>query len=113
MNMQKIKLSSKKLISGLIIVGGIIFSANASAKQPSIEKAVTAFIVNQSQQLVQEMGIELKQSIATGIKNLTFTDALILISADEIQVVSKNITEDNTSLKNRSKTNLSTKKSAE
>ncbi|MCJ8318755.1 MAG: hypothetical protein MJK12_03925 [Colwellia sp.] len=112
MRMQSIKLTSKKFISSLLVIGGVIFSMNASAAQPSIESAVTEYVVNQSQQLVQAMAIELKQTIADEINSFSVAESLLWGSEELTQVANEPSNKQESKIKN-TETKISTKKSAE
>ncbi len=92
MKMQNIKSTSKKFISGLLVIGGMMFSMTASAQQPSVTTSVTEFVVNQSQQLVKEMAVQLKQTINEEIKNFSIADSLIWDSEESSQVANKKLT---------------------
>jgi hypothetical protein len=108
MKMQSITLNSKKFISGLLVVGSFVFSINASAEQPTVESAVTEYIVQQSQQLVQTMTVELKQTIAEEINNFSVADSLLWGSEELTQIVKEEKMKQVKKIKNQS-----TKKSAE
>lgn len=108
MRMQSITSSSKNFISGLLVVGSFIFSMNASADQPSVESAVTDYVVQQSQQLVQTMTVELKQTIADEINNFSVADSLLWGSEELTQIVKEEKIKQVNKIKNQS-----TKKSAE
>jgi len=113
MRMQSIKLNSKKFISSLLVVGCTVFSMNASAAQPSVESAVTEYVVHQSQQLVQAMAVELKQTIADEISHFSIADSLLWGSEELTQVAAE--TENNKQVRKINNTEIkkSTKKSAE
>jgi len=76
MRMQSIKSNSKKFISSVLVVGGLIFSMNVNAVEPSIESEVTAYVVEQSKQLIEAITSELKQTIADEINQFSVLTAL-------------------------------------
>ena len=83
-----IQSSSKKMISSLIIAGGILLSATANAQQSTIEISATEFVVQQSQQLVEEMAVQLKESIANEISQFSVAESLIWGSEEIKETVS-------------------------
>jgi len=86
MRMQSIKSNNKKFISRLLVVGGLIFSMNVNAVEPSIESEVTAYVVEQSKQLIEVMANELKQTIADEINQFSILSALPWPAEEETKV---------------------------
>jgi hypothetical protein len=93
MRIQSIKSNSKKFISGVLIVGGFIFTVNANAAESSIESEVTAYVVEQSKQLIEVMTSELKQTITDEINQ--FSVLATLPWRDEEKALSVSETEIN------------------
>ena len=89
MRIQSIKLNSKKFMSSVLVVGGLIFSVNVNAAEPTIEREVTAYVIEQSKQLVEVMTSELKQTIADEINQLSVASALPWIEEEQMLAVRK------------------------
>jgi len=116
MKMQNMKSTSKKLIGSLLVISTMMFSFNASAQQPSVENSVTTFVVEQSQQLIKEMAVQLKQSINDEIKSFSVADSLIWGSEELTQVAIKAQSDkenENRKPANKKPSNKLNKKSAE
>lgn len=107
------KLFLQKLTLGLLLTSGIAF--NASAQQPTLENTVTQFVVAQGQVALQELTVQLKQTIADEINQFSVTEALIWAAEENTQLVneqSKTEKKTKTTVKAKAKTQ-STNTSAE
>jgi|GEM_PF-6660600 len=89
MRIQSIKLNSKKFMSSVLVVGGLIFSVNVNAAEPTIESEVTAYMIEQSKQLIEVMTSELKQTIADEINSLSVASVLPWLEEEQMLVVKK------------------------
>jgi len=86
--MSKKSQTIKTMTIALAISLASIFSFNASAiTTPSIEVAISDFVVAQGQQMIKQLNDQLQQSIANEVKEFSFT----LSVADIEQQVSKTI----------------------
>ena len=117
MKIQGIKINTKTLINGLLVAGGLILSMSASATQPSVERAVKVYVLQQSQQLTHLMRVELKQAITAELSQFSVADSLSWESEALIQVASatpnsKGVS-NSTNKKNNHTANQLTKKSTD
>lgn len=102
----------KDLSLALVFIGsliGVSTSVNA-APAPSVESAISEFVVTQGKNMIAELNVQLQQSIENEIKtfstNLSLNDASAWLNAD--QQVKKATPSMNTAAEKQSKNKINT-----
>ena len=79
----------------LIISLGAVFSVNASATPSSIEDSISEMVLAQGQQVMNDLTMQLQQSITTEISNFSInfsfddsiTESLAWLTEDQVTVI--------------------------
>ena len=85
----------KNISMALIISLGAIFSVNASAAPSSIEDSISEMVLAQGQQVMNDLTMQLQQSITTEISNFSInfsfddsiTESLAWLTEDQVTVI--------------------------
>jgi len=85
----------KNISMALIISLGAVFSVNASATPSSIEDSISEMVLAQGQQVMNDLTMQLQQSITTEISNFSInfsfddsiTESLAWLTEDQVTVI--------------------------
>jgi len=74
----------------LFLTATTLFSVNASAEQSSLEDALTKAVIQQSQLVMKKLTLQLQQSVAAQVKNVSAIDSVWLTTENQLVVKSNN-----------------------